>query len=244
MPVTGSVRRSARAHGSKPCLGRWHPPSPQGVPCRRAADLARCGAAVPVSGTSRIFIDAGRRHAGQCQVANRELANRNEGPAQSPLCRYPCAQADGSPQRIRDKGQQHPPGDEAWLIGEHRTSGEKKYHLANLSAATDLRTCRHHQGAMDLRTGPSATQRGARPRSLRGTVPWQGLHRHALMTMIAYAFLQHRRLTKARRGKNQWATASTKLARRPTRHPRPHSPTAASAMPVLQTIHRQKTIVA
>jgi len=23
---------------------------------------------------------------------------------------------------------------------------------------------------------------------------WQGLHRHALMTMIAYAFLQHRRL--------------------------------------------------
>ena len=34
--------------------------------------------------------------------------------------------ADGPPQRIRDKGQQHLPGDEAWLIGEHRTSGEKK----------------------------------------------------------------------------------------------------------------------
>jgi len=30
--------------------------------------------------------------------------------------------ADGPPQRIRDKGQQHLPGDEAWLIGEHRTS--------------------------------------------------------------------------------------------------------------------------
>ena len=27
--------------------------------------------------------------------------------------------ADGPPQRIRDKGQQHLPGDEAWLIGEH-----------------------------------------------------------------------------------------------------------------------------
>ena len=26
---------------------------------------------------------------------------------------------------------------------------------------------------------------------------WQGLHRHALMTMIAYAFLQHRRLAHA-----------------------------------------------
>jgi SRSO17 transposase len=30
---------------------------------------------------------------------------------------------------------------------------------------------------------------------------WQGLHRHALMTMIAYAFLQHRRLKTARREK-------------------------------------------
>jgi SRSO17 transposase len=27
--------------------------------------------------------------------------------------------ADGPPQRIRDKGQQHLPGEEAWLIGEH-----------------------------------------------------------------------------------------------------------------------------
>ena len=48
--------------------------------------------------------------------------------------------ADGPPQRIRDKGQQHLPGDEAWLIGEHRASGEKKYYLANLPAATDLRS--------------------------------------------------------------------------------------------------------
>ena len=48
--------------------------------------------------------------------------------------------ADGPPQRIRDKGQQHLPGDEAWLIGEHRSSGEKKYYLANLPGETNLRT--------------------------------------------------------------------------------------------------------
>ena len=30
---------------------------------------------------------------------------------------------------------------------------------------------------------------------------WTGLHRHALMTMLAYAFLQHRPLVQARRGK-------------------------------------------
>src|SRR5262249_41461412 len=47
--------------------------------------------------------------------------------------------ADGPPQRIWDKGQQHLPGDEAWLIGEHRASGEKKYYLANLPAGMDLR---------------------------------------------------------------------------------------------------------
>ena len=108
--------------------------------------------------------------------------------------------ADGSPQRIRDKGQQHLPGDEAWLIGEHRTSGEKKFYLATLRGDGLAHLGRHHQGAMGLRAGPSAAQRGTRPRSLEGR-SWQGLHRHALMTMIAYAFLQQRRLTKARRGK-------------------------------------------
>ena len=41
--------------------------------------------------------------------------------------------ADGPPQRIRGKGQQHLPRDEAWLIGEHRMSGEKKYYLASAS---------------------------------------------------------------------------------------------------------------
>ena len=48
--------------------------------------------------------------------------------------------ADGPPQRIKDKGQRHLPGEEAWLIGEQRTSGEKKYYLAKLPATTDLRT--------------------------------------------------------------------------------------------------------
>ena len=48
--------------------------------------------------------------------------------------------ADGSPQRIKDKTHQHLPGEQAWLIGEHRASGERKYYLANLPAKTDLRT--------------------------------------------------------------------------------------------------------
>jgi SRSO17 transposase len=141
--------------------------------------------------------------------------------------------ADGPPQRIRDKGQQHLPGDEAWLIGEHRSSGEKKYYLANLPAAANLRTltaiikarwiCEQAHQQMKEELGLDHFEGRS----------WQGLHRHALMTMIAYAFLQHRRLTQAKRGKkNQRATTSAKLACRASRHSQPHHATTA-AMPAL-----------
>ena len=77
--------------------------------------------------------------------------------------------ADGPPQRIWDKGQQHLPGDEAWLIGEHRASGEKKYYLANLAAGMGppQLSC-DDQGTMDLRAGPSTVEGGTRARPLRG----------------------------------------------------------------------------
>ena len=79
--------------------------------------------------------------------------------------------ADGPPQRIWDKGQQHLPGEEAWLIGEHRASGEKKYYLANLAAEMDLpQLGRDDQGTMDLRAGPSTAEGGTRSRPLRGKV--------------------------------------------------------------------------
>lgn len=42
--------------------------------------------------------------------------------------------ADGAPQRIGAAGAQHMPGEEAWLVGEHRSNGERKYYLSNLPA--------------------------------------------------------------------------------------------------------------
>src|ERR1700724_1150615 len=70
---------------------------------------------------------------------------------------------------------------------------------------------------------------------------WQGLHRHALMTMIAYAFLQHRRLAQAgRKKKNQRSTASAEHASRTPRHRRTHRSTTTSAMPILQKTNRPK----
>ena len=109
--------------------------------------------------------------------------------------------ADGPPQRIRDKGQQHLPGDEAWLIGEHRMSGEKKSYLANLPAKTDLRTL-----AATIKARWICEQAHQQLKEELGLDhfegrSWQGLHRHALMTMIAYAFLQYHRLKTARRQK-------------------------------------------
>jgi SRSO17 transposase len=142
--------------------------------------------------------------------------------------------ADGPPQRIWDKGQQHLPGDEAWLIGEHRMSGEKKYYLANLPAGTDLRTL-----AATIKARWICEQAHQQLKEELGLDhfegrSWQGLHRHALMTMIAYAFLQHRRLSTARRGKkNQRATASADLASRAPRHNESRRSNTASAMPTL-----------
>jgi hypothetical protein len=71
---------------------------------------------------------------------------------------------------------------------------------------------------------------------------WQGLHRHALMTMIAYAFLQHRRLKTARREKkNQRPTASAHFARRAPRHPRTLRSTTAAALSALSKMDLQPT---
>jgi len=109
--------------------------------------------------------------------------------------------ADGAPQRIGDKGMQHMPGEEAWLVGERRASGEQKYYLANLSADADLKTL-----AATIKARWICEQAHQQLKEELGLDhfegrSWQGLHRHALMTMIAYAFLQHRRLAEASGGK-------------------------------------------
>ena len=127
--------------------------------------------------------------------------------------------ADGPPQRIKDMGQQHLPGDEAWLIGEHRASGEKKYYLANLSAKTDLRTL-----AATIKARWICEQAHQQLKEELGLDhfegrSWQGLHRHALMTMIAYAFLQHRRLAQAGRKKKESTVHRLSRACRPYAKP-------------------------
>jgi len=149
--------------------------------------------------------------------------------------------ADGPRQRIRDKGQQHLPGDEAWLVGEHRASGEKKYYLASLPAKTGLRTL-----AAAIKARWICEQAHQQLKEELGLDhfegrSWQGLHRHALMTMIAYAFLQHRRLATARRKKkNQRTATSTNLTSSAPGHPRTHRSATTAPMPTLPKMDPQR----
>jgi SRSO17 transposase len=135
--------------------------------------------------------------------------------------------ADGPPQRILDKGQQHMPGEVAWLIGEWRSSGERKYYLSSLPANAGLKklaaaikarwVCEQAHQQMKEELGLDHFEGRS----------WQGLHRHALMTMIAYAFLQQQRLKEAKREKkNPPGSAAADPAGNPTRG---HQSTIAKA---------------
>ena len=87
--------------------------------------------------------------------------------------------ADGPPQRIGHLGQQHLPGEEVWLVGEHRSTGERKYYLSNLPADTPLKPL---AGAIKARwVCEQAHQQLKEELGLdhfEGR-SWQGLHRHA-----------------------------------------------------------------
>jgi SRSO17 transposase len=93
------------------------------------------------------------------------------------------------------------PGDEVWLVGERRSTGEQKYYLSNLPLDATIKTL-----AATIKARWICEQAHQQLKEELGLDhfegrSWTGLHRHALMTMIAYAFLQFRRLKAAGRKK-------------------------------------------
>jgi SRSO17 transposase len=137
----------------------------------------------------------------------------------------------------------HLPGGEVWLVGEWRSSGERKYYLSNLSPRTSLRAlaaaikarwvCEqaHQQLKQELGLGHFEGR------------SWTGLHRHALMTCIAFAWLQNLRLARQRpagSGKNAGSGSGTATIAEPAcRAPHHHGtalrrPDPADPMPTLQ----------
>ena len=148
--------------------------------------------------------------------------------------------------RRRQNGanNRHLPGEEVWLVGEWRSSGERKYYLSNLPPRTSLRAlaaaikarwvCEqaHQQLKQELGLGHFEGR------------SWTGLHRHALMTCMAFAWLQHLRLAGQRPtgpGKNAASCSGTATISKPAgRAPRHHGaairrPRRADPMPALQT---------
>jgi SRSO17 transposase len=109
--------------------------------------------------------------------------------------------ADGHKHRMLDDRMQCMPGDEVWLVGERRSTGEQKYYVSNLPADTSLKML-----AATIKARWICEQAHQQLKEELGLDhfegrSWTGLHRHALMTMIAYAFLQSRRLKAAGRKK-------------------------------------------
>lgn len=151
--------------------------------------------------------------------AFRRLAWRRgtKGPLAAAFAAVRVRVADG-PRMAR---AQHLPGDLAWLVCERRRGGERKYYLTNHPAGTGLLSlaraikarwvCEQAHQQMKEELGPDHYEGRS----------WRGLHHHALLSMIAFAFLQHWRLTHPARGeKTRPATRSTTAAHAPRRPPR------------------------
>lgn len=86
------------------------------------------------------------------------------------------------------------PTDETWLVCELRSNGDRKYYLSNYSADTSLKKL-----AAVIKARWSCEQAHQQLKEELGLDhfegrSWHGLHHHALMTQIAFAFLQHTRV--------------------------------------------------
>jgi SRSO17 transposase len=136
--------------------------------------------------------------------------------------------ADGRKVSMLDRRTQCLPGDEVWLVGERRSTGEQKYYVSNLPSNVPIKKL-----AAAIKARWICEQAHQQLKEELGLDhfegrSWTGLHRHALMTMIAYAFLQSRRLKAAgRKKKSRGTTATTLHADDQTSHPRPLRTTSA-----------------
>lgn len=136
-----------------------------------------------------------------------------QGPLQERFAAVRVRVADGA----MNSRAEHLPGDEVWLIGERRHTGERKYYLSNLPAETPLKSL-----AALIKARWSCEQAHQQLKEELGLDHfegrnWSGLHHHLLLSQIAFTFLQALRLFEARgRGKNRRGTAT---AAEPARDP-------------------------
>lgn len=90
----------------------------------------------------------------------------------------------------------HLPGEPAWLVCELLDNGDKKFSLVNLPPSAS-----HKQIVGAIKARWACEQAHQQMKEELGLDhfegrSWLGLHHHAVLTMIAFAFLQHLRLTE------------------------------------------------
>src|SRR5580658_2846120 len=90
----------------------------------------------------------------------------------------------------------HLPGDPAWLVCERLRNGDQKFYLVNLPASASRKKV---VAAIKARWSCEQMHQQAKEElgldHFEGR-SWLGLHHHALLTMIAFVFLLHVRLTE------------------------------------------------
>jgi hypothetical protein len=103
---------------------------------------------------------------------------------------------------------QHLPGEEAWLVGEHRASGERKHYLSDLPPGARLERLATPIKARWVREQVHQQMRGELGLGHFEGRSWRGLHHHALLGQLAFAFLQHLRP----RGKKRRSAGASRAA--------------------------------
>src|SRR4051794_38532583 len=142
--------------------------------------------------------------------------------------------ADGHKHRMLDNRMQCMPGDEVWLVGERRSTGEQKYYVSNLPAdATIVMLTAAIKARWVCEQAHQQLKEELGLDHFEGR-SWTGLHRHTLMTMIAYAFLQSRRLKAAgRKKKNRRTATPAQHARHQASHSRSlRTPSTPAMLPL------------
>lgn len=96
----------------------------------------------------------------------------------------------------------HLPGDEVWVVGERRSTGERKFYLTNHPPGTPLlRLVAAIKARWSCEQAHQQLKEELGLDHFEGR-SWRGLHHHALLALVAFAFLQHLRLAEAAHGSN------------------------------------------
>ena len=129
-------------------------------------------------------------------------------------------------------------------MGEWRDTGERKYYLTNHPERTALRVL-----AAAIKARWSCEQAHQQLKEELGLDhfegrTWLGLHHHALMTLISFAFLQHLRLAEIRRRGENGADARRSTAALAAGDPARPARARARRPPALSNMQRAADVSA